>query len=805
MKDTRYKLYEDFQTEFPIEKLRELPLEKYTNLNRTDSFCYWLENKTYDLGSIRGGSSYKFGIYEYNIKPNNPLVLTEDERYAWYKKYDANTRDEAFGIVLASIVRIANAAQVGDIEEIDKEDYAISGVYKWKIAFLYSNFGIIPIYKKDILADVAGKLGLQSPESKSISALHTFLMEKKGEKELFEFYDYLLELNNQANKTTYESWIKASVSSSGPCYWLYSPGEDAHKWDEFYQSGTMGLGWDDLGSYRQYGDDNELVAAIEECYGGGGSHKNDKCAILDFANKLKVGDIILVKQGRKKLIGRGVVTSDYYHDETQENYRNRRKVEWTHKGEWIVEETLVMKTLTDITKYAGYGQKLESIMGIEVSNQSVASDESSESNRYWWLNASPKVWKMSEWKVGEVQNYTLYNRNGNKRRIFQNFLDAAENDIVICYETNPVKKITTIAKVSKANDGEKISFCKMETLTEPVDYATIKEHPDLQQMEFLVNPNGSFFSLSEKEFGVIMDIIRQNNDEEVESISSPVYTRKDFLSEVYMNPDSYDELVELLKMKKNVILQGAPGVGKTFCAERLAYSIMGKKDERRVKTIQFHQSYSYEDFIMGYKPAGDSFKLRNGVFYNFCIEASNNPNEDYFFIIDEINRGNLSKIFGELLMMIERDYRGKEIALAYSDQGFHVPGNLYIIGMMNTADRSLALIDYALRRRFSFFDMKPGFDSDGFKAHLKAAGNEKLEKVIKLISDLNSEICNDDSLGSGFEIGHSYFCGQPENITDSSVRRIIKYDIIPTIKEYWFDNEKKADDWIEKLVKVLND
>ena len=641
MKDAKYKLYEDFQKEFPIENLGELPLERYTNLNRTDSFCYWVESKTYELGSIWGGTSYKFGIYEYNKKPNNPSVLTEDEKYAWYKKYDAKTREEAFDIVRASIVRIANAALAGNIEEVNKDDYAISGVFKWKVAFLYSNLSLIPIYKKDMLVDVAGKLGLANPESKSIPALQAFLMEQKGDRDLFEFYEYLLALNNEAGKATYTSW-STSVKSS-------------------------------------------------------------------------------------------------------------------------------VKT------------------------------------KYWWLNASPKVWKMSEWKVGEVQEYTLYNGSGNKRRIFQNFLDAVENDIVICYETNPVKKITTIAKVSKANDGKRISFCKLKTLSEPIEYSILKEHPDLQQMEFIVNPNGSFFSLSEKEFNVIMGIIRQNNDEEVEPISSPVYTRENFLSEVYMNPDSYDELVELLKIKKNIILQGAPGVGKTFCAERLAYSIMGKKDERRIKTIQFHQSYSYEDFIMGYKPSGDSFRLRNGVFYNFCIEASNNPNEDYFFIIDEINRGNLSKIFGELLMMIEKDYRGKEITLAYSDQGFHVPDNLYIIGMMNTADRSLALIDYALRRRFSFFDMKPGFGSDGFKAHLEAVGNEKFEKVIKLISELNSEISNDDSLGSGFEIGHSYFCGKPEDITDSYIVKIVKYDIFPTIKEYWFDNDKKAADWIEKLTKVLND
>ena len=647
-----------------------------------------------------------------------------------------------------------------------------------------------------MLVDIAESFGLVDSKSKSVSELQAFVMKQKGEKDFFEYYDYLLTLTKQSDNNSEEG----VESVDGPRYWIYAPGEDAVMWDEFYQTGTMGLGWGKIGDYRQYPDDNSLVNAIEQHYGGGGSHKNDKCAITDFTKKIKIGDIIIVKHGRKKLIGRGVVTSDYFYDQSVDSFKSRRRVDWTHKGEWYVEDTLVMKTLTDITKYGDYAKQLESTMGI------VSETKTTDSNKkYWWLNASPKVWKMSEWKVGEVQEYTLYNDNGVKRRVFQNFLDAVEEDIVICYETTPVKKITTIAKVSQRNDGKKIFFRKIKTLSEPISLSLIKETPDLQQIEFLANPQGTFFKLTENEYNTIIDIIREDNDDEKESISYPTYNREDFLKEVYMEPQKYDELIDLLKAKKNIILQGAPGVGKTFCAERLAYSIMGKKDQSRIKTIQFHQNYSYEDFIMGYKPDGDTFKLRNGVFYNFCIEAINNPSEDYFFIIDEINRGNLSKIFGELLMIIENGYRGKEITLAYSDQGFHVPENLYIIGMMNTADRSLALIDYALRRRFSFFDMKPGFESDGFQKHIKASGNKMLEKVVSLIIELNLEICKDDSLGSGFEIGHSYFCGKPENMTDSAIRGIVKYDILPTIREYWFDNEKKANEWSDRIIKVLND
>ena len=286
--------------------------------------------------------------------------------------------------------------------------------------------------------------------------------------------------------------------------------------------------------------------------------------------------------------------------------------------------------------------------------------------------------------------------------------------------------------------------------------------------------------------------------------SIALYTKEDFLNEVYMAEENYNTLVGLLKNKKNLILQGAPGVGKTFAATRLAYSMMGEKDDSRIEFVQFHQNYSYEDFIMGYKPQDEGFKLTNGIFYQFCMNAAEHPDKDYFFIIDEINRGNMSKIFGELLMLIEKDYRGTTVTLAYSRTAFSVPKNLYIIGMMNTADRSLAMIDYALRRRFSFYEMEPGFNSKVFKAYQASLKNETFNTLIEQIIDLNREINIDDSLGPGFRIGHSYFCGQ-EECTEEWVKAVVYYDIIPMLQEYWFDDRQKVKRWENLLIGVFND
>ena len=302
----------------------------------------------------------------------------------------------------------------------------------------------------------------------------------------------------------------------------------------------------------------------------------------------------------------------------------------------------------------------------------------------------------------------------------------------------------------------------------------------------------------------------EDSDDDVESeeplVIFPEYSARQFLNEVYMPEERYDSIVGLLCTKKNIIMQGAPGVGKTYAAKRLAYSMMGVKDALRVMLIQFHQSYSYEEFIEGYRPSGAGFELVKGAFYSFCKKAADDEENAYFFIIDEINRGNLSKIFGELFMLIESDKRGpkNKLQLLYSRELFYVPRNVHIIGMMNTADRSLAMLDYALRRRFAFVELSPAFDSEGFRDYCAGLGNPRFEALVREVESLNRAIAEDESLGEGFCIGHSYFCNmEADSCTDEALASIVDYELIPMLKEYWFDEPGKVREWSDRLRRSL--
>lgn len=504
---------------------------------------------------------------------------------------------------------------------------------------------------------------------KIVERLRAYLMSDESKlkdfKELsFEAWRYSEEVNQEKKEEKAKSQRDAKGTALADedvdtvHYWIYSPGDSAFKWEEFYKKGIMAIGWGGLGDLKVYKNKDDMKQKMRELINPNRHYKNDALATWQFANEMKVGDIIFVKKGMHQLVGRGVVVSDYEFDPSvEDDYQNIRHVNWIDNGEWEHPGQAVMKTLTDITAYTDYVTKLNAL-----------------------------------------------------------------------FEENAL------------------------------------------------------------------------DDLEVEDKVYPEYDKEKFLEEVFMDGKSYDNLVDLVRKKKNVVLQGAPGVGKTFAAKRLAYSMMGLKDQERIMMIQFHQSYTYEDFIEGFRPSGTglNFEIKKGSFYNFCKKAADNLEKEYFFIIDEINRGNLSKIFGELFVLIENDKRGNSLQLLYSDEKFFVPENVLIIGMMNTADRSLAMLDYALRRRFAFYEMKPSFSSEGFRNYQTNLNNSNFDHLINCVDKLNNTIETDDSLGDGFCIGHSYFCNL-DDVNYQVLSNLVEYELIPLLKEYWFDEPQKVKDWSNNL------
>ncbi len=289
------------------------------------------------------------------------------------------------------------------------------------------------------------------------------------------------------------------------------------------------------------------------------------------------------------------------------------------------------------------------------------------------------------------------------------------------------------------------------------------------------------------------------------------YTIAAAAADIFLDRADIERLLSQLKRKKNLVLQGPPGTGKTFIAQRLAWVLAAERSMERIEAVQFHQSYGYEDFVRGYRPTEEGgFVLRDGPFLDFCERAREDGERPYVLLIDEINRGNLSRIFGELLMLIEADKRSEEwaVRLAYpraGDERFHVPENLHLIGTMNTADRSLALVDYALRRRFAFFTVEPAFGQPRFLRHLEDRGvpASVRKRIGERLGALNETIAEDSDLGSGFRIGHSYFCDPPLGESpdhDRWFEEIVGFDIAPLLDEYWFDTPEKAPGAVANLL-----
>ena len=450
--ESKMSEYNQFNEMFPLDRFGELSLNNYAvGTDNKESLCYMMEfGKFKHTGpGIGGSTAYKYGIY-----------FSKDKNSFVTRRGVPSDPDAEWADIRSGIVNVLNSVRDAQNAEEIKDDYEIlkgMPMFLVKLACCYFPRKLIIISGKKHLQSVLDLFQVEYPDNYSSIQL-AFLINKVIRDNIPELSeDSALTIGNMVWDfyNIYGNDTKETESILETKYWIYSPGYNASKWDEFYNEGIMALGWNELGDLRSYSSKSEIRERLQSLSNDGSSKKNDTLANWKFANVLKKGDIIYAKRGSGTIIGKGIVDSDYIYDESRNDFKSYRKVKWINNEEknhaQLIGHDIVQKTLTDITKYPEYVQKLESLY---TNSESILNDD---------------------------------------------------------------------------------------------------------------NTN--------------------------------------YLQDVFMSEETINDITNTLRRKFNIILQGAPGVGKTYCAKKIMYSLMNKKDDSKIKMVQFHQSYSYEDFIMGFRPS----------------------------------------------------------------------------------------------------------------------------------------------------------------------------------------------------------
>ena len=829
-----YKLKQQFLDVWSSERVNSMSLEEYTNLNKDDSFCYWLESRTEKLGSIWGGSSYKFGIYRRNNTDTDDSRsgYSTDGEYAWVTKY-GNDATEAFKKIRELILSVIVAAEKGNLSNVDTVD--LGDAYKWKIAFLYSDFDVVNIFKTEAIRQTGVAMGLSNATSCPISEIHKHLISQKPENEdYFDFTKSLWEKYNRLNVNENENTADNKV-------WMYSPGSNAEHWGEFYSEGIMGIGWDFLGDLKQYHQKKEIKKALQKEFETDSSKKNDTTACWEFVNEMKKGDIVIAKQGSTKYIGWGVVESDYSFAENRPYYRHIRRVNWVSK-QVHTDKDIVTKTLTDITPYSNYVDRLTRELNININLQSMANSNQMSVNdlnqilfgppgtgkTYHTVNKALQIVDPEYYEKHEYDRKALTKRyrellitdwaESKMKRIafttfhqsftYEDFVEGIKPDVnnegELSYkiEDGIFKRICRKAKYYSEGEAEEARervqlsdqvFSKAQFFKVSLGNTNKEEDDEIYQycMDHGKIAIGyiDHLDLSGKTESEINQIVKENSD----------------LSEFSSRSMNY--FIHYLKKGHYVLVSKGNSIVRAIGQVTADYEYKPDAPIRYphfrnvnwiVKDVEIPIEEIYEKNLQQqpiYMLKKD-WVSREFFEKKHVAEVAEGGNENFVLIIDEINRGNIAQIFGELITLIESDKRegGKEeqkAILPYSKKPFSVPSNLHIIGTMNTADRSIEALDTALRRRFTFEEMPPKQKVIEEEGSLKEEKSEihvgesyiLLSTILETINKRIEKLLDKDHL-----IGHSYFMDVKEV---SDLQRVFYRNIIPLLEEYFYGDKGK--------------
>jgi 5-methylcytosine-specific restriction protein B len=557
--------------------------------------------------------------------------------------------------------------------------------------------------------------------------------------------------NFKSNKEEFETVLELAKKKSDKKYWLYSPGENGSKWEEFYDQGIMAIGWDELGDLNNLGNRENITEAIKTKYNPQNELSDIALANLEFRDVIKVGDVIIVNKGQREYLGYGIVTSDYFFDSNKTTFQKCRKVEWKKKGTWNeTNPPIVGKTLTDITKYPDYVQKLIKLIGI----QEIVMENT----------------------IKHSLNTIFYGPPGTGKT-YHTVLRAAE-----IIENRIIDSYDQALAIYKAKLHDQIEFITFHQNYSYEDFVQgLRPDTDKDGQLSFEKRDGIFKIISDRALKNLNDSKKSSNQiYALNSFKNALENLKDQIIEsetpLYINDTAYITAVEEDAFRYSA--DNWNSKDKDFNGFRMKFSdlevffeenITGRQQIKDLVNISGLAKQHATYFFKVFQKVKSMMQTDDNV-SNF-VEQKN-----YVLIIDEINRANISRVFGELITLIEPDKRSHgdfpiEARLPSGDL-FIVPSNLYIIGTMNTADKSIALLDIALRRRFEFEAMYPQYEINGkeiFDAHI-------LKKINNYVIETK---------GYDFQIGHAYFMGEHRDLLQRMNKRVI-----PLLMEYYMNDEK---------------
>ncbi len=842
-----------FVEKFPLTKLKDLSIDQFVQGTDDNSFCYWLEFKKIGFG-IGGGNASKFGVYK--TKNNKEIVYATG--YGKTKTYlDDQAAKDYFSNLLNKILKALDYTRRDEIDKIKELEIPMWNMVLQKILGIYYPDKFLTIGSPTVLIKCAKELGIQNIDLSSNNSIQINYECKKAISKNPEFSKWSYEKIGTFIWETFDGEDEKKKRKESKQYWLYAPGENAYLWDEFYQGGIMGLGWDEIGDLSQYKSRDEIKKALVDAYGGTGSKKNDVSANDDFLNKIKIGDVIIAKKGRGELLGYGVVTSEYIFDKNRKNYQKTRQIDWKIKGNWNVDFILVLKTLTDITKYNSedteYDTYYEKLLGIMGAGQTQIDNR--EAFTIW---LTKKYGEDSGTTSSYIKSINILSQILSKE-LFKttdgSYLDSLYKDL-IKEQGNPEGKYYHSDAPSYGSNG--FYSASIKSYGEFLKTNQANQSLNNNQLEFPLNTilygppgTGKTYNTILRAAQIIENRIINSYEEALYVFRSNLHNQIEFIT--FHQNYSYEDFIQGLRPetdnKSSLVFDKKDGVFKKIADKALENLKLIQKAPDELtseakfdkalelfsdKVLESENNFKINDTAYIFEIEDDSFRYTgekwtnhaNGLrmkfsdlreFYRNKVESRKdvkkltsisglaNQHATYYFrvyseilkllpkkaeepqkvtlknyviIIDEINRANISRVFGELITLIEPDKRSHgtiplEARLPSGDP-FVVPSNLFIIGTMNTADKSIALLDIAIRRRFEFESMYPKYEITGQEIY-----------DVEILKKINEQIIK--SKGYDFQIGHAYFMGENKDL----VQRMNK-KVIPLLLEYYMNDEKEV-------------